>query len=618
MKHLTQQISPSPLWRVLTEWLLRHPRRGYILIALCVALPLGLFVYVMHRRLLTHAEQMTVERNRQVTVLASVLVQDRLQQSIVFLQSLATRPSLLPLLARRQSAAIAEQLAGAYSIHGQFRFLAVVGLDGLNIGMHPYYPELQGKEFKFRDWYQGVTRTQQPYVSNPYRSLVNEREVVVGIAVPVHDQSGRMVAIMIGVVPLDAVRSWVDQLGSSMSTNVVVIASDGKPVASSNPDLLGSASLLELEPVRYALGGKEGNGRYLIGSTDFLVSYAPISRQRWGVLTMVPYRAISGGVGAFTLSSVALLGAIMTCTLTATGVIMSLLRQLHISEANAATAHRTVKGILDSALQVGIIAVDGDGVITMFNPGAERMLGYSAEELVGKQTPALFHLRDEMEKRAEDLTRKLGVDVQGFDVFTVEARKGLASISEWTYVRKDGSTLTVELSVNSRTDAEGKVMGFMGIATDITERKLHLDKIERQNAELALRNQEVEHANRMKSQFLASMSHDLRTPLNSILGFSELLAEQAIGALNEKQARFVEHIRNSGRHLLDLINDVLDLSKIEAGQLQLARAHVAVRAALEQVEADVQPQLKTKRLQFTQNAPDVSVLADPTGYGRSC
>ena len=109
------------------------------------------------------------------------------------------------------------------------------------------------------------------------------------------------------------------------------------------------------------------------------------------------------------------------------------------------------------------------------------------------------------------------------------------------------------------------------------------------NKELDLRNREVERATQMKSKFLASMSHELRTPLNAIVGFSDLLAERTPGQLNDKQKRFVNHIKQGSTHLLQLINDILDLSKIEAGQLELRSEEFLVKDALPEVLSTIHP-----------------------------
>lgn len=117
------------------------------------------------------------------------------------------------------------------------------------------------------------------------------------------------------------------------------------------------------------------------------------------------------------------------------------------------------------------------------------------------------------------------------------------------------------------------------------------------NQELDLRNREVERATHMKSKFLASMSHELRTPLNAIVGFSDLLAEQSAGGLNVKQKRFVNHIKQGSAHLLQLINDILDLSKIEAGQLELRREGFQVNEALPEVLSTIRPLAMAKNIQ---------------------
>jgi signal transduction histidine kinase len=116
------------------------------------------------------------------------------------------------------------------------------------------------------------------------------------------------------------------------------------------------------------------------------------------------------------------------------------------------------------------------------------------------------------------------------------------------------------------------------------------------NQQLHTRNEEIERANRLKSEFLASMSHELRTPLNAIIGFSDLLAEQVAGPLSEKQLRFVGHVQNSARHLLELIDDILDLSRIEAGHLELRPVDFSATAAVSEVLATILPVALAKQI----------------------
>ena len=146
-------------------------------------------------------------------------------------------------------------------------------------------------------------------------------------------------------------------------------------------------------------------------------------------------------------------------------------RMQQVAEESLARVSDQMKAVLDAATQVAIIASDTTGIITVFNAGAERMLQYQAEEMIGRHTPVLIHLESEIEEHAEQLSREFGRPIEGFDVFVEYARQGGYEEREWTYVRKDGSQLTVDLVVTALKDRAGRTTGFLGIARDITESK---------------------------------------------------------------------------------------------------------------------------------------------------
>ena len=217
------------------------------------------------------------------------------------------------------------------------------------------------------------------------------------------------------------------------------------------------------------------------------------------------------------------------------------------------------KAILDSAGHA-IISATPDGIIRVFNPAAEQLLGYSAKELVGKETPAIFHDPQEVAARAQAFSAELGIDLEpGFDVFVEKCRRGLPNAHEWTYIKKDGSQLTVLLTITALRNPEGTITSFMGVASDITTLK-------RTQQELMLAKDAAEAASIAKSQFLANMSHEIRTPMNGVLGMTELLLSTP---LTERQRQMVHTVQQSATSLLTIINDILDYSKIEAGKLQL-------------------------------------------------
>ncbi len=223
-----------------------------------------------------------------------------------------------------------------------------------------------------------------------------------------------------------------------------------------------------------------------------------------------------------------------------------------------------------------VVATSPEGIIRSFNGAAERLLGYSAAELVDRQTPELFHDRAEIEARAVAISAEHGiVCVNPFEVCTAPARFNLPSTHEWTLVRKDGSRFPVLLSVTALRDAANGIVGFLAVGADLTQQKESARQLE-------LARQAAEDASRAKSDFLANMSHEIRTPMNGVIGFADLLADTPLAA---DQREYVETLRHSAEALLSIINDILDFSKIEAGRLTLEKLPCDVReAAVEVVE----------------------------------
>jgi signal transduction histidine kinase/CheY-like chemotaxis protein len=189
-----------------------------------------------------------------------------------------------------------------------------------------------------------------------------------------------------------------------------------------------------------------------------------------------------------------------------------------------------------------------------------------------------------------------------------QLRNGSAGV--WRHRRKDGTLIAVEITSYAMTFA-GRPAEVV-VAVDVTQRirdeeekRLSSERLAAANRELELRNREVERANQLKSKFLASMSHELRTPLNAIVGFSDLLSEQAAGQLNPKQLRFVHHIKQGSAHLLQLINDILDLSKIEAGQLEFRYEDFEMADALPEVLSTIRPLASAKKIALNENLTTV-------------
>lgn len=238
---------------------------------------------------------------------------------------------------------------------------------------------------------------------------------------------------------------------------------------------------------------------------------------------------------------------------------------------NRQVTERTRKIEAYSALQRAILAqagyavfaVDPDGVLSLLNPAAEEMLGWNAVELVGSASPTRFFLENEVRARAEALTAQARHVIEpGFGAIAHTALQQGRDTTEWTLVRRDGSTLPALLDLRPILDDDGTVSGILGIAMDLTERK-------RVEAEIEAARITAEAANEAKSAFLATMSHEIRTPMNGVLGMNSLLLRSS---LTDQQRRWAETARGSAEALLAIIDDILDMSKLEAGRMELEAA----------------------------------------------
>ncbi|RPE05374.1 PAS domain S-box protein [Chitinophaga lutea] len=228
--------------------------------------------------------------------------------------------------------------------------------------------------------------------------------------------------------------------------------------------------------------------------------------------------------------------------------------QLEISNSR-----KLLNDVLQSASEVSIIATDAHGMITVFNRGAERLLGYEAAEMIGRHMPTVVHDEDEVLERAAELSHETGEKIIGGRVFTYNAEKYGSEQREWIYVKKDGSRCMVSLVMTPIRDIRNKIIGYLGIATDITKRK-------RMEQALIAAKLQAEQVSSAKTEFLANMSHEIRTPLNGIIGFTDLALKTD---LDETQHQYITVVNQSANILMSIINDILDLSKIEAGKLEL-------------------------------------------------
>ena len=290
-------------------------------------------------------------------------------------------------------------------------------------------------------------------------------------------------------------------------------------------------------------------------------------------------------------------------------------------EEAALLESRALQSAIFNSANFSCIATDAKGVIQIFNVGAERMMGFTAAEVVNQITPADLHDPQEVIARATALSLEFATPIApGFEALAFRASRGIEDIYELTKIRKDGSRFPAVVSVTALRDAEDSIIGYLLIGTDNTarwqveeERKRFEQALQETNIKLQIAKSAAEKANLAKSEFLSNMSHELRTPLNAILGFAQLM-ESASPSPAVPQAKRIAQILHAGWYLLKLINEVLDLAAIESGKLSLSKESVSLSEVMSECQSMMEPQAQQRgiRMSFPQFDNPVFVSADRT------
>ena len=257
-------------------------------------------------------------------------------------------------------------------------------------------------------------------------------------------------------------------------------------------------------------------------------------------------------------------------------------------EAELAESETKFRRLVEGANDL-IWSQDQDGRFTYLSPQFQTLFGWEPSEWIRKSFIELVHPAD----------RPWVIPDHRQDILL----KRRSNSPEFRHRHRDGHYIWVRVSATPILNSEGISIGRQGILTDISDRKQAEAVMEQQLAVIEAANRELARATRLKDEFLANMSHELRTPLNAILGMAEGLQEEVFGAIGDRQRRALQTIERSGSHLLELINDILDVAKIEAGQIELECSPVSVTHLCESSLAFVKQQMFQKRIRLETRLP---------------
>lgn len=444
---------------------------GVFLAILTPALLIALLGYRQSHRTLT---EMTFERRQAVAHLAAFAVKGRLDNLVEVGVSLADRMQVRAMVQQGKWNEAILLLTNAPSRLSHIERIFLTDRAGTLMANTPELPDVVGKNFAFRDWYQGVSKEWKPYVSEVYQRTAAPRHTVIAAAIPMKAEDGTVMGILVLQVRAETLADWAREINVGPSGFVYFVDQKGNaavhPTFSAEDEIQNMSTVL---PVQRALRGERGVMIAFnpVEQEERLSAYEPVPGYGWGVIAQQPVRdAFAPRAEAlrdslWVSSLLVLSSAVLACF-----VVVSL-GKLQRSRQELAQANAFQRALLDSA-GVSIISTDPNGVIRFLNRAGEQLLGYAAAELVGQATPAKIHDPQEVAERAAVLSRELGTEVApGFEVFVARARRGLPDEREWTYLRKDGTRVPVSLTVTAVQDAAGALMGFLGIAADLTERK---------------------------------------------------------------------------------------------------------------------------------------------------
>ena len=250
--------------------------------------------------------------------------------------------------------------------------------------------------------------------------------------------------------------------------------------------------------------------------------------------------------------------------------------------------------LVQSVRDYGIFMLDPTGRVVSWNEGARRIKGYEAKEILGQHF-SIFYPPDVAASGHPD------------HELQIARREGRYEEEGWR-VRKDGTRFWANVIITALFGEGGNLIGFAKVTRDLTERRL----AQQREVDDARRLAEAEASNRAKTGFLAAMSHELRTPLNAIAGYAQLMQEGVGGDVSDQHHDYLTRIRNSQQHLLGIVNDLLNYSKLEAGGVTYEREHISAHEILDGVLAMVTPQIERKQLHLTRGEcpPDVVAIAD--------
>jgi PAS domain S-box-containing protein len=585
-----------------------RPAARWLVLALMLALIAATAIY-QYRAIHQELTNVALLRREAVAGLVATVLGEKLAYAVNVGVSLATRVRFTELVVGERWLEAMEIMRDVPADLPLIERLFLADADGTLRADVPALPGVRGENFAHREWFQGVSRNGQPFVSAVYTRAAEPRIDVLAVAVPVRRRDGPVAGILVLQIPIANLMQWIGDIELGSDDLVHVVDSAGRIIDPLDAEHSSPADATQPQLVSRLERGERGVVVEYdpLHGEDAIVAFAPVPAFGWGVAMVEPVRAsiafqardeqlrtlVTGYV------FVALL--VLAATFMASRIVVD--RRLR-GELERRVESRTAelvesKSLLESEIEerkiqqaivqryaddiedlynnapCGYHSLDADGLIVRMNDTELTWLGYDRDEIVGvRRFPDLVAEADRDRFRAN-----------------LECLKDKGEVSEVEYamIRKDGSSFPASVSSTTLRDGHGRFLASRSILFDISERRRAQTEIRALNEDLTRNALELEAANRELEAFSYSVSHDLRAPLRSIDGFSQALLEDYDDRLDDQGRDFLRRVRAATQRMAELIDDLLQLSRVTRADLtpeavDLGATAVAVMAALRKAE----------------------------------
>ena len=556
-----------------------------IAISLAIVLPVVLIAAVAYFRTYQELTEFTLSRRQSIADLAASVLEQKLERLTDIGVSLATRVRFRQLVSDGKWDEAIEILHGVSKDFPVIERIFLADNTGTLMADAPAVPAVRGKNFAGRDWYQGVVNGWQPYISGVYQRAAEPRYSVIAAAIPIKAEKEKTVGILVLQVRLDTLIDWSKSIKVGGAGFVYVVDKHGRLAA--HPKILLQSQILDYSTVpvvQKVLRGQKGVEISFnpLEKEERVAAYAPIGGSGWGVIATEPTTSAFQKRDEDLKELLVRYGFIFLMSCVLAYVILRAVSARQRAEADRQRVEKLMNSVIENNPVMIFLKDAKDLRFMLFNKAAEEITGFKRDELIGKSDHDLF-----TNNEADFFTAK--------DRHVLRQRDVL-DIPEQTIQTRHAGLRVLHTRKMALLDDTGDPQYLLGVSEDITERKRAEESIRQLNIDLQKQSDQLQAANKELEAFSYSVSHDLRAPLRSIDGFSQALQEDYADKLDSEGKDHLRRVRASTQRMGQLIDDMLNLSRITRGEMRCES--IDLTAMAEVIAADLQKTAPGRDVEF--------------------